>query len=288
MAKNLVNHLEQYKGLAPGSEELVSLIIEHHMGWATAIAKSVARSWSLDWQIDGLDGGAYEGLLFCARRYDPEMGVPFRAYARRRIHEASTEEARKSKAWQRGTGSCTPEEEVAREVSAKLLHVFPELREGFLPSSEEGKGEQSVRASIRQLLSSASVISAFNDQGRDNPEIATEFNQLIDKINELELVHQEIIFNIYWKDLSMRKLADHWEIDELVVIREHKELLKYIFALVEGTRPNKVLKIRPGLRPIAQKLKDENKKSPFGGILDQSSVVSVLALLISAIGAIRW
>ena len=88
-----------------GSEKLVELLVEENAGWAASIARSVARAWNMDWQLDGLDGGAYEGLLFCARRYDPTLGVPFRAYARRRIHEASTEEARKSKNWKKGVGS---------------------------------------------------------------------------------------------------------------------------------------------------------------------------------------
>jgi len=288
MAKKLVNHVEEYKKLEPGSEELVALIVQHHMGWATAIARSVARSWSLDWQIDGLDGGAYEGLLFCARRYDPVMGVPFRAYARRRIHESSTEEARKSKSWKRGTGTNTPEEAVAREVSAKLLNIFPELREGFLPKGDEAGGEKSVRASIRQLLSSASAVAAFNEQGRDNPEVAAEFNQLIDRITELELVHQEIIYGIYWRDLSMRKLAAEWEVDELVVIREHKELLKFVFNMIEGGNKGKALKIRPGLRPISQKFLEGNKESPFIKILGRGDMIAALCLYLSASGVLEW
>ena len=115
---------KEYSKYTPGSEEFIARLIEDHMGWATSIAKSVARAWNMDWQLDGLDGGAYEGLLFCARRFDPARGVPFRGYARRRIHEACTEEARKSKEWQRGTGSQSEEEVEARELSPSYLMRF--------------------------------------------------------------------------------------------------------------------------------------------------------------------
>ena len=60
---------EDYQGLTAGSDELVNRLVQEHMGWATSIAKAVARAWNMDWQLDGLDGGAYEALLFCARRF---------------------------------------------------------------------------------------------------------------------------------------------------------------------------------------------------------------------------
>ncbi|OVE79763.1 hypothetical protein BVY02_02345, partial [bacterium J17] len=194
---------EKYQSYEKGSEELVAVLVEDHMGWATSIAKSVARSWNLDWQIDGLDGGAYEGLLFCARRYDASTGVPFRAYARRRIHEASTEEARKSKSWQRGTSMGASVEQDSREISAKLFDVFPSLRDGVLPSTE-APGEDGWRMSIRQMLSGASIIAAFEASGSDNPEIAAEYKRLLEVIASLEPIHQAILWGVYWQGKSMR------------------------------------------------------------------------------------
>lgn len=117
--------VENYREYEAGSDELIARLVEEHAGWAEAIARSVARAWNLDWQLDGLDGGAYEALLFCSRRFDPQLGVPFRAYARKRIHEATTEEARKSKSWQRGVGANTQAEQDAREISYKLFDLFP-------------------------------------------------------------------------------------------------------------------------------------------------------------------
>lgn len=266
---------EDYRAYTPGSEEIVTKLIEDHLGWATSIARAVARAWNLDWQLDGLDGGAYEGLLFCARRFDPSMGVPFRAYARRRIHEAATEEARKSKSWQRGVGSNSPEEQDAREISATLFNVFPELREGLLPVGFEGD-EGDMRSSVRQLLAGANLIATCREQAADNPETLAQQGELLGVIRELEQVHQLILWSVYWNGQSMRNLAEEWKIDELAVIREHTAILGYVFETLadpdeQGKKKEvKKLKVRPGLRQTAQRLRKNASGTPFENLLSKA------------------
>jgi len=271
----------EYVDYEAGSEELVQKLIEDHHGWAIAIARSVARSWNLDWQLDGLDGGAYEGLLFCARRFDPTMGVPFRAYARRRIHESSTDEARKSKSWQQGVGADTPADQESREISAKLFEMFPELREGLLPSSEEG-GTEGMRSSIRQLLTSASMLSALNDLGQGAAERAIDYKKAVDFICDLEEIHQQIIWNLYYEGKSMRSLATEWDLDELTIVREHREILGHLFqAISQPNKRLKKLKIRPSLRKVAQKKKGDSWDSPFQRIKrgEMALTFSIMAAL---------
>ena len=266
---------EQYKGFEAGSDALVAKLVEENMGWTTSIAKAVARAWNMDWQLDGLDGGAYEALLFCARRYDPIRGVPFRAYARRRIHEASTQEARKSKSWQQGVGSNTQAEQDAREISAKLFDVFPELRDGLLPIGD-GDGDD-MRSSVRQMLAGASLIAAFREAGVNNPESAVEYKQLLGVMSSLDPVHQAIIWAVYWQGQSMRSLAEDWGLDDLSVIREHKQILEHLCGTLEaGSRAKpKALKVRRGLRAVALQLKRNKEQGPFAQFL-ASSVVPVL------------
>lgn len=275
--------LSDYSTIPKGSDELIALIVEENVGWAKSIAKSVARAWNMDWELDGLDGGAYEGLLFCARRFDPTIGVPFRAYARRRIHESSTEEARKSKSWQRGVGANTQVEQDAREISARLFMIFPELREGALPESEQGTdSDDSVRSSLRQLLASATLLATFEESSSDSPEAAVEFKRMLRLIVELEPVHQSILWSVYWQGQSMRGLAQDWEIDELSIIREHKEILAHLGTqMAEGRRANmeRKLKIRRGLRVIAQNLRKQKYTSPFHGV-SPKGVEALLAFFI--------
>ncbi|MCC6220778.1 MAG: hypothetical protein IT291_06020 [Deltaproteobacteria bacterium] len=271
-----------YENFQQGSQDLIDRLIAENMGWATSIARSVARSWNLDWQLDGLDGGAYEGLIFCARRFDPTLGIPFRAYARKRVHEAATEEARKSKSWQRGVGANTQADQDAREISARLFEIFPELREGLLPSgTEEGDGD-SMRLSVRQLLASAGMIATACELGQDNPERVFEYKQMLQVISELDPVHQGIIWGLYYCGQSMRALAKDWNIDELTIIREHKELLHYVHSRLSDPRKIiKKLKIRPGLRPQAQLMKRKKEISPFARFLSIKMIFFSLASILS-------
>ncbi len=259
-----MQNTEDYSGLEPGSELLVNRIVSDNMGWATAIAKSVARAWNMDWQLDGLDGGAFDALLFCSRRFDPSRGVPFRAYARRRIHEAATQEARKSKAWQKGVGTNSEADQLAREISARLFEIFPELREGMFPVGD-AEGEEGVRGSVRQMLAGASLVAAFKESAVDNPELALEYKELLLTMSALDPVHQSIIWAVYWQGQSMRNLAEEWGIDDLSIIREHKEILDHLSTRMEN-RSNSTLpplKVRRGLRAKALQLRKVKSSGPF-------------------------
>ncbi|MCB0352706.1 MAG: hypothetical protein KDD64_04250 [Bdellovibrionales bacterium] len=250
---------------SPGtlSLEEANLLVEEHAGWAESIARSVARAWNLDWQQDGLDGAAMEALIFCSRRFSPDRGVPFRGYARRRIHEASTEAARKSKGWVKQESS-TQQERLAREVSVELFHLFPELRSGQLPSVlDETSGEQATRASIRQLLIGATLLTTRQGLASLDPDELLDCKNTIMLLCRLEPVHQEILWRIYWDSDSMRSIAVSWDTDELNVIREHKALLKYLQKAVGQTKPVPPPRVRPGLKTIALKLKREGVHGSF-------------------------
>lgn len=247
------------------NDEEIDKLVQENLGWTESIARSVARAWNLDWQLDGLDGGAFEALLFCARRFNPTIGVPFRAYARKRIHEAASEEARKSKAWQRGVGSDNPGEQEAREISFQLFEVYPELREGLIPVDETQSAEEQIRSTIRQLLTSASIIAAFREGSTQNPETLLEYRRLFEGLSELEPVHQSIIWGIYWGGQSMRSLAEEWQIDELTIVREHKEILQFVQNRLSNPKSkiNKKLKVRPSLRTVSQQLRKKKDDPPF-------------------------
>ena len=255
-------------------EEANNLVLEHH-GWAESIARAVARSWNLDWKLDGLDGAALEALIFCARRFQPARGVPFRGYARKRIHEASTEAARKSKSWARGIGTNSKAERQAREISSELFFIFPELRSGQLPFTDEmsGNADGDTRAAIRSLLTGANIIAT--KQGIStaaSPEEMVDYKKTILLLAKLEIVHQLLMWLVYWEGLSLRNVADNWETDELNVIREHQALLAFLQKSLAKGKNAAQMKIRPGLRAIAHKIKQEGSKGPFSEIVAKGAV----------------
>jgi DNA-directed RNA polymerase specialized sigma subunit len=245
-------------------DQINDLVLENH-GWTESIARSVARAWNMDWQLDGLDGAAMEALLFCARRYDPSRGVPFRAYARKRIHEASTEAARKTRSWQTGMAGGQTDTR-AREISAELLNVFPDLRSGEVPIFEDG-GEDDIRGSIRQLLMGANIIAARMDGNEKSVEEAMDTKRTVEVMAQLEVVHQLILWRIYWEGLSMRGVADDWETDELNIIREHKALLAFLHKSISKGKVAQVPKVRPGLKTISLRFRKEGKKPPFSELM---------------------
>jgi DNA-directed RNA polymerase specialized sigma subunit len=241
------------------SIEEANKLVEEHRGWAESIARSVARAWNLDWQLDGLDGAAMEALVFCSRRFNPDRGIPFRGYARRRVHESSTEAARKSRGWRKTQSNLTEEEQRARELSMEILNIFPEIRTGYLPYAEEAlnSDEGNVRGAIRNILVSAALLSSSRNVQQPFQEDYVDYKKTIRIISELENLHQHLIYEVYWEGKSLRQVAADWDTEALNVIREHQILLSFLEKSLSSARGRiSYPKIRPGLRAVAIKLKD--------------------------------
>ncbi len=246
------------------SIEEANQLVEENAGWAESIARSVARGWNLDWKLDGLDGAAMEALIFCSRRFQPSRGVPFKGYARKRIHEASTDAAKKSRGWRKGLGASSAEQRT-REISSELFNVFPELREGNLPYADDPSGDDTadMRASVRGLLMSASIIAVRQGMDEASPDDLVDYKKMLRLIAELEPVHQSLLWEVYWEGNSMRTVATNWEVDELSVIREHKSLLTHIQKGFSKKAKQVRLKVRPALKDTALKLRKRGNGGPF-------------------------
>ena len=237
-------------------EEANQLVLEFQ-DWAERIARSVARGWNVHWKTDGLDGAAMEALIFCSRRYDPTIGVPFKSYARRRIHEASTEAARKSKSWEKDSRTSKRTERLARAISAELFEVFPSVRSGVLPGDDNSEG--SARVGIQQLLIGACLIATKQGMASGSPDEATDMKSLITVISKMEPIHQLLMWKVYWEGHSLRGVASEWETDELNVIREHKAILAHVQKTFTTGKKLTPLRIRPGLTDAnLRQAKNEN------------------------------
>jgi DNA-directed RNA polymerase specialized sigma subunit len=248
-------------------EDANALVVENH-GWAESIARSVARGWNMDWRLDGLDGAAMEALIFCSRRFDPHRGIPFRGYARKRIHEASTDAARKSKGWNRSTANQSKTESRAREVSSELYGIFPELREGRLPMEESsGNEDEDMRSAVRQLIVGASVVAAKQAMTDPLPDELIDYKRMVGMMADLEPVHQWLLYRVYWDGLSLRTVATEWETDGLNVMREHKVLLAYLQKSFAQGKPAAKPKVRPGLKALIVRFKKDGSKAPFTDVV---------------------
>jgi DNA-directed RNA polymerase specialized sigma subunit len=206
-----------------------------------------------------------EALLFCARRFDPSRGVPFKGYARRRIHEASSDQARRSKGWRRG-GAAPNIDDQARAISNDLLNIFPELRSGEF-SNDPDRDDATTRASIRELLMGAALLASRDTSETLSPEDSVDVKRLVKGICSLEPVHQIILWKVYWEGLSLRGLAEEWQTDGLNIIREHRIILEHLFRMMQaGKQPLTRPKIRPGLRTLSEGIKVKGFSSPFSAL----------------------
>ncbi len=251
------------------TEEDANALVVEHQGWAESIARAVARGWNMDWRLDGLDGAAMEALIFCSRRFDPTRGIPFKGYARKRIHEAATDAARKSKGWSRGVSNNASAEAKARELSAELYGVFPELREGRLPIAESsGSDDSDMRSAVRELLVGASIVASRQAVSADPlPDDLVDYKRMVSVMAVLEPVHQWLLYRVYWDGLSLRTVASEWETDGLNVMREHKVLLAFLQKSMAAGKPAPAPKVRPGLKELTVKFKREGSKGPFSDVL---------------------
>lgn len=247
-------------------EEANQLVVDNR-DWAEGVARAVARGWNLDWQSDGLDGAAFEALLFCARRFDPSRGVPFRGYARKRVHEAATEAARKTKGWRKPIEDLGPESIKARNVAASLVDLYPELRDGQISFEDTGNDVEGFRGAIREMLVGASLLSVREGIEEATPEEMVDYRKMVTYVTSLEPIHQLLLWKVYWEGNSMRTVATEWEIDELNVIREHKELLVYLQKSFAKGKPGTVPQIRPGLRATAKRYERDDPDGPFSRLL---------------------
>jgi DNA-directed RNA polymerase specialized sigma subunit len=246
------------------SEQGANELVTEHIGWAESIARSVARAWNLDWRLDGLDGAALEALVYCSRRYNPERGVPFKGYARRRIHEASAEAARRSRGWKRTKKNLSSADNRSREISVNLIATYPELREGRLPSSYlDEDGGVSVDG-IRQVLASAALLAMIPDNNHVAQDDQIDYKKTIALILEMDLIHQHIIYDVYWEGKSLRQIAGEWKTEPLNIIREHQSLLAFLHKTMSADKKRiSVPKIRPGLRDLAYNFTHDTHPSPF-------------------------
>lgn len=235
-------------------------LIIQNKGWAESIARAVARAWKLDPEVDGLIGSALEALVECANRYDHTRGIPFRAYARRRVHEAACDAARNTKAWAEGQVFSGSLDAKARSTAYELLKRFPELRSGQICDDSIGG---TLRSSVRQLILGATLVHLKESWENHADFDFHDYNKLIKAVCSLHVAHQWIIWKVYWEGYSLRGLAAEWQADPLTIIREHQAILNYLLGAFNKKQGLSPPKLRPSLRRVISASGKVLQKSPF-------------------------
>jgi RNA polymerase sigma factor (sigma-70 family) len=148
-----------------------------HLEWAHAIARHVATLLPTWFTADDLTGPVELALLRLASDYDARRGVPFRAFAQRRIYGACWDSVRRKEYRERG------------HQSTEGLDAVSPLAD---PEAQAAVGEQvQVWAQVQQLPSRhALVILAVYGGGMSLEHLATKVDVGSSRLSQ---IHHEAL-----------------------------------------------------------------------------------------------
>lgn len=109
-------------------------LVEQHVEWARDVAAKVAAKLPTWWTADDLVGPAFLALLEACTRFESERGIPFRAYAIRRVEGACYSAARRN-AYRERAHAELPAELPGMAAEPREAQLFDRLAE--LPILEE-------------------------------------------------------------------------------------------------------------------------------------------------------
>lgn len=181
---------------------------------------------------EDLRGVAYEALVRAARRFDPSRGIPFRAFARQRIHWALVDyQRREDRAYRRAKRASQKVERLSA-----LQHLAP-----------SGLGPDCVNNPLREAKERARVLEmekwvsalhegpalASRQEGRDNdPKVVLE--PLLRALNPAE---RRLLAALYREGLSLSQYARRHGISHSTASRRHAAILRRLRALVPMPKP---------------------------------------------------
>lgn len=181
---------------------------------ADIIARQVSRTIRARIELDDLLSAAREGLLDAARRYDPDRGIPFRAYANFRVRGAVYDCVRNMSALPRRAYERLAALEAATLVShGEAEHALKESSEVL----DDGEAEAALDEHLAAVVT-AGAIGMVSEALRTDPDVedtvpdpseAYERAELLaavrELMNELEHAEAEVIRLHYFEG---RRLED--------------------------------------------------------------------------------
>lgn len=217
------------------------LRVERHVDEVGKIAASVRRLLPhLD--LDELESLGNEGLVNAARRYDPESGVSFGAFAHHRIRGAMIDGARRSQRAGRQAARAM------RQLEASQALLEQASRDGT--ASELGSLRERV-AAVRKLVerTSAAALMAHAlpvepDRVATEPEaerrlVSADLRARLGRsLHTLAPDDRKLIEAIYMEDRSMTALAEELGINKSTVSRRHNRILGELASSMNHRAPN--------------------------------------------------
>jgi RNA polymerase sigma factor for flagellar operon FliA len=204
-------------------------LIEEHLDYAKALAAKVRRRAGLPRHVETaeLEGWALLGLTQAAERFDAGRGVPFGAFAQRRIVGAVLN----------GLGKMHQAPESARQKARRLERLqdtLPEVEAGQV--APEAAADQLARSIdragacvlVQRLGGPSEALSG------DDPVAACEEREARGRLREAVAGLPELLRKVmtlyYFEDKSMAEVGEELRISTPTVCRRHKDALAKLAA----------------------------------------------------------
>jgi RNA polymerase sigma factor for flagellar operon FliA len=156
------------------------------------VARQIGRAIGSVLELDDLMSFGHEGLLDAARRYDPERGVPFRAYANYRVRGAVIDGVRTMSRLPRRAHERLRGLEAAMRMSEGAIE---DVHAPQPPGADPGRFEQALTEHLAGMATAIAIgliaTPARGDEGEsaclspdDDPEVALSKAELLAVVRE--------------------------------------------------------------------------------------------------------
>ncbi len=173
-----------------------------HLEWARGIARHVSNLLPTWFTADDLTGPVEIALVRLAEQYDPARGIPFKAYAQRRIYGACFDAVRRKEYIERGHMSLDETRESGANIES--LRVNPTIAE-----------PRSTGPSPEELASDA------------------QFVRIWYWVQQLPSRHALVIFAVYAGGMTLEQLATKVDVGASRLSQIHHEALRMLRADLE-------------------------------------------------------
>lgn len=197
-------------------------------------------------------------LVTAADAFDPSLGVPFGAYARRRILGAFADEMRSMDWASRGTRTRIKETVAVRETLAASLGRTPSVTE---IATAMGVGEDAVSGA---LTDSARTVTTLEDPAaadlttdlllpEESAALAERRHVLECAVAALPERMRRIVFAVYFEERPVKEIAEELGVSHSAVSQQRSEavrMLRDVLAryFAEDTAPEPVSRVSSSVR----------------------------------------
>ena len=214
------------------SAEVLSRFHEE-LGLVTIVARSLHRRLGSAVEFDDLMSAGREGLLEAARRFDPECGTPFRAFARFRVRGAMIDCARRHSPFSR---------KIHRQLVAQKAALNFRESSVTAPVPVSEGSTISILANIATATALGLELDASGEPSSEtvSPEQALARRELValvkDTVDELGADEAQIIRRHYFQEEYLEDIAADLGMSKAWATRLHAKAIARLVKLLRDER----------------------------------------------------